>query len=254
MLTVLAERGPHARRPRAFAPEAREPAAAGAQGNFCRTRGANRGRRHPPPSGPRDRAARRASDGPSPFLERPCGALLRCASGRGASSRVCVARAAPVTSSWSSRSRRPLPAPGGPAFYAGVPEARRACGPSSVSRHDSRSRRGPRPPEGPSGDSAARSRLLSRPRVINQTARGAGRGRGVLLAPPRRWAPGRSGFRAGGGRWEAGVPAGAGAGAGVGGPEPSLGSSRVTRASPGAFPAGTECGGHVVWSVTFNSL
>lgn len=182
-------RGAHAGRPRTIRSRGPGPRGdAGAQGGFCgRSRGplASPQTEAPaPPPGPG--TARRRGDQavPSPLLEGPCGARLRCASGRGASSRVCVARAAPVTPSWSSRSRRPLPALAGPAFYAAVPAARRDAGQA-------------RCPARQAGQAQVRTHWRGCPRLRPRDAArsvageslitpsgGRGQGRGVLPAPP----------------------------------------------------------------------
>lgn len=248
MLTVLAERGPHARRPRAFAPEAREPEA-GAQGNFCRARGGKPRTKAPATLGaPGPRGA--AGVGAGPYLSWSGRAGL-CSAARAGEERR-------AGSAWPGPRRSLHPGPAevddrfqprvGPPFMRasprpGVRVGQARCRATTAGAAEVRAHLRGRPGTVRRGaaSSAARESLIKPPG-------GRGRGRGVLLAPPRRWAPGRSRFRARGGG------TGPGAGAGVGGPEPSLGSSGVTRASPGAFPAGTECGGHVVWSVTFNSL
>lgn len=85
------------------------------------------------------RGAAEIAPGPLPFRERPCGALLRCASGQGKSSRVCVARAAPVTPSSSSRNRRRLPALLDAPLMRAPPGPSLRVGPRQQGRGDRRS-------------------------------------------------------------------------------------------------------------------
>lgn len=131
--------------------------------------------RHPPPVQVRNCAAG-VGPGSSPFLEGLCEVRLRCA-GREASSRVCVAWTAPVTSSSSSGS-------GAPFMRA---RARRGLLVGQVRRRDHHGRTRRRPPAPVVQCCAAascRSLSASGDSLIKPSGGAGPEGRGVLLATP----------------------------------------------------------------------
>lgn len=178
---------------------------------------------------------------PLPFLERLCGAPLRCASGQGESSRVCVARAAPVTPSSSSRNRRPLPALAGRAFCEGAPEAKLGVRPRKPDSGE------PRSPEGLPGTASRPCRPLGSGRVINQTVRRGGAGGGGACCWPLparvRGLPWRDSQRPASRAGEAGGAWGRSPGLGCRTPARLRGSPAGARRLPGRRRVGAErCG------------